>query len=110
MQLRPVGIEGPGEELTPEGAESGERARPSAAGAGRRREGARGDGRHDESCFFPAASVARGAFWGADRQFRARVIKRRFQLSPFVFLLVNRWKTPVSPNPQFARTRGSLPA
>ena len=31
--------------------------------------------------FFPAASVARSAFWGADGEFRARVIKRRFQLS-----------------------------
>src|SRR5882724_11542998 len=43
--------------------------------------------------FFPAASVARSAFWGADGQFRAEVIKRRFQLSLSVFLLVNRWKT-----------------
>ena len=43
--------------------------------------------------FFPAASVARSAFWGADGQFPAEVIKRRFQLSISVLLLVNRWKT-----------------
>ena len=42
--------------------------------------------------FFPASSDARGAFWGADREFQAQVIKRRFQLSLSVFLLVNKWK------------------
>jgi ATP-binding cassette ChvD family protein len=44
--------------------------------------------------FFPACSDARGAFWSADREFQAQVIKRRFQLSLSVFLLVNKWKIP----------------
>jgi hypothetical protein len=43
---------------------------------------------------FPAASVARRAFWRADGEFRARIVKRRFQLSLFLVVLVNRWKTP----------------
>jgi hypothetical protein len=42
--------------------------------------------------FFPAASVARSAFWGADGEFQARIIKRRFQLSLSVLILVNGWK------------------
>src|SRR4249920_2961596 len=40
MKLGPVGIEGLGEELAPEGAGFGEGARPSAAVAGRGTEGA----------------------------------------------------------------------
>jgi hypothetical protein len=43
--------------------------------------------------FFPAASVARSAFWDADWEFRVQVIKRRFQLSLSVLILVNGWET-----------------
>src|ERR1700722_15458129 len=42
--------------------------------------------------FFPAASVARGAFWGAGWGFPGGIFKRRFQLSLSVLILVNGWK------------------
>src|ERR1700678_14243 len=78
MQFRPVGIEGPDEELTPEGNQPGERARASIAASCRGRDGGRGNGRHDESCLFPAASVTRSAFLGADRQLWSYLLKDSF--------------------------------
>jgi hypothetical protein len=78
MQFRSVGIEGSEEELTPEGDQGGEGARASIAASCRGREGGRGNGRHDESCLFPAASVTRSAFSGADRQLWSYLLKDSF--------------------------------
>jgi hypothetical protein len=52
MQLGPVGVESPFEELAEEAADFGEVIRPSVAVAGRGGKGARSDARHDESCLF----------------------------------------------------------
>jgi hypothetical protein len=65
VELRPVGIEGPGEELAPEGAEVGEGARPSIADAGRGGKRARSDARHDESCLFSGDFCRAKRFLGA---------------------------------------------
>ena len=115
MQFRPVGVEGPGEELAPEIADFGEGlrwVRPSRRSAG------------EESCSdvivamtdLPscrATSVARSAFCGAGGQFRAGVIKRRFQLHLPVMILVNGWKTwprgcPLGPVPLHQRQQISV--
>jgi hypothetical protein len=61
MQLGPVGVESPFEELAEEAADFGEVIRPSVAVAGRGGKGARSDARHDESCLFS------GGFGRAER-------------------------------------------
>jgi hypothetical protein len=65
MKLGAIGIEGAGEELAPKGAEFGEVTRLVAAHAGRGGQGVRNNGRHDESCLFPATSVAWDALFSA---------------------------------------------
>jgi hypothetical protein len=61
MQFRPVGIEGPDEELAPEGEQPGEWAGASVAAVRRGVERGRSHGRHDESCLFS------GGFCRAER-------------------------------------------
>jgi hypothetical protein len=64
MQLRPVGIEGAGEELAPELADFGQRVQPSLAGVSRGAERARSDHRHDDSCLFSGGLCRTKRFLG----------------------------------------------
>jgi hypothetical protein len=79
MQLRPVRIEGPGEELAPEGADFDEGTSPAAASAGREDQEVRSDARHDESCLvFGDVSRAKRSFPALTWSFGRKLLKVGF--------------------------------
>jgi hypothetical protein len=79
MQFRPVGVEGPGEKLAPEGADFGEGTWPAGAAAGRGDQEMRSDARHDESCLvFGDFSRAKRSFPALTWSFGRKLLKLGF--------------------------------
>src|ERR1700694_2255922 len=78
MQFWPVGIEGPGEELAPEGPDLRERIGMPIVAARRGGKGLRGDDGHDAPAVFLATCVALPALCRAETQFWFDSLKEGF--------------------------------
>jgi hypothetical protein len=79
MQFRPVGLERPGEEVTPEGAEFSEGFCRRAAARDRGGQGSRTDRCHDAaSAFFIRGFSAKSAVFGAEDEFSPDLLKDGF--------------------------------
>jgi hypothetical protein len=77
MQFRPVGIEGAGEELAPEGANSS-KSMGRLAAVGRGAEGCGREGYHDAPACLLAAYAAQSALFGAESQLSPDLLKQGF--------------------------------
>jgi hypothetical protein len=82
MQFRPVGVEGAGEELTPEAANFGEQAGPSVVAGRRGGKGSRSDRCHNADLLFAGGfRRVRGAFSGGKGDIWPDLLKQGFNCS-----------------------------
>jgi hypothetical protein len=79
MQFRPVGIEGPDQELAPEAADRRKRLVLSVAASRRGGKGCRNDACHDVALlFFARLLPSRGACFAAGNEFSPDLLKEGF--------------------------------
>jgi hypothetical protein len=78
MQFRPIGVEGPVEELAPERLEFGNRAGPIVAAGRGGRKRSRCEAGHDGLAVFGAAFAAWRRFVGAENEFWPDLLKEGF--------------------------------